>query len=64
MGRDQFRQLLKNAKIAKNEGIPLCQDTGLAVVFEELGQDIHIVEGDFNEAERTVRGQGRTRVTI
>ena len=50
VGRDHLRQLLENAKIAKNEGVPLCQDTGLAVVFAELGQDVHIVEGDFNEA--------------
>ena len=50
VGKDHLRQLLENAKIAKNEGVPLCQDTGLAVVFAELGQDVHIVEGDFNEA--------------
>ena len=33
---------LENAKIAKRDGIPICQDTGLAVVFVELGQDVHI----------------------
>ena len=49
-GKDIFRQLLENAKIARNEGIPLCQDTGLAVVFIEMGQDIHIVGGDLNES--------------
>jgi fumarate hydratase subunit alpha len=48
--KDHLRQLLENAKIAKNEGVPLCQVYGLAVVFAELGQDVHIVEGDFNEA--------------
>jgi len=49
-GRDAFRQLLENARIAKEENLPLCQDTGLAVVFVEVGQDIHIVDGDLNEA--------------
>ena len=50
MGKDIFRQLLENAKIAKEEGLPLCQDTGLAVVFVEMGQDLHMVGGDLNEA--------------
>ncbi len=49
-GKDIFRQLLENAKIAKEEGIPLCQDTGMVVVFIEMGQDIHIVGGDLNES--------------
>lgn len=50
IGKDIFRQLLQNAKIAKEEGIPLCQDTGLAVVFVEVGQNIHIVGGDLTES--------------
>jgi len=50
VGQDIFRQLLENAKIAGGEGIPLCQDTGLVVVFVELGQDLHLVGGDLNEA--------------
>jgi fumarate hydratase subunit alpha len=49
-GKDIFRQLLENAKIAKEEGIPLCQDTGMVVVFIEMGQDIHIMGGDLNES--------------
>ena len=48
-GREIFRQLLENAKIARSEGIPYCQDTGMAVVFAEVGQDVHLV-GDFEEA--------------
>lgn len=43
-------QIIKNDKISKNEKIALCQDTGYAVLFVELGQDVHIVDGDFNEA--------------
>ena len=50
VGRDALRQLLENARIAQEEGLPLCQDTGLAVVFVEMGQDIHIVNGDLNDA--------------
>ena len=50
VGKDIFRQLLENAKIAKEECIPLCQDTGLVVTFVEMGQDIHIVGGDLNQA--------------
>jgi fumarate hydratase subunit alpha len=50
LGRDALRQLLENARIAQEEGLPLCQDTGLAVVFVEIGQDIHIVNGDLNDA--------------
>ncbi len=50
VGKDGFRQLLENAKIAREEGLALCQDTGLAVVFVEMGQDCHVVGGDLNEA--------------
>lgn len=46
LGKGIFRQLLENAKIAQEEKIALCQDTGLAVVFVEMGQDVHIVGGD------------------
>jgi fumarate hydratase subunit alpha len=49
-GREIFRQLLENASIAGQERVPLCQDCGLAVVFVELGQEVHIVGGDFQEA--------------
>lgn len=50
MGRNILGQLLENAAIAAEENIPICQDTGLAVVFAELGQDVHIVGGDFEAA--------------
>ena len=49
-GREIFRQLLENARIAREERIPMCQDCGLAVVFVELGQEVHLVGGDFAEA--------------
>ena len=43
-------RLLENAAIARKEHIPLCQDTGVAVVFLELGQDVHIAGGSLYEA--------------
>ena len=43
-------QILQNAEIAASERIPLCQDTGLAVIFIDLGQDAHIVRGDLYTA--------------
>ena len=49
-GREIFRQLLENARIALEGSIPLCQDCGLCVVFVELGQEVRIVGGDFQEA--------------
>jgi len=46
--RQALRGILDNAEIARKEKLPLCQDTGLAVVFVELGQDVHVTGGDFN----------------
>ncbi len=50
VGRDILGQLLENAQIASSENMPICQDTGLAVIFVDIGQDVHIVGGDFTEA--------------
>jgi len=47
---DILDQILQNAKIAKEEKIPLCQDTGFAVFFVELGQEVKITGGDFLSA--------------
>lgn len=49
-GKEILNLLIDNANIASGESIPMCQDTGFAVVFAELGQDVHITGGDFNEA--------------
>jgi fumarate hydratase subunit alpha len=43
-------QILENARIAREDQMPLCQDTGLAIVFVELGQAVHVTDGDFSEA--------------
>ena len=50
VGKEVFSQLLENARIAREDGIALCQDTGLVVVFVEMGQNVHIVGGDLNES--------------
>jgi fumarate hydratase subunit alpha len=50
LGREILNQILENAEIAKNEKMPLCQDTGLAAIFAELGQEVHIEGGGFEEA--------------
>ncbi|MDR0816101.1 MAG: fumarate hydratase [Desulfovibrio sp.] len=50
VGKDVLGQLMENADIARKETMPICQDTGLAVVFVELGQEVHISGGDFEAA--------------
>jgi len=50
VGREVLGQLIENARIAREERVPICQDTGLAVVFLEIGQDVHLVGGDLKEA--------------
>lgn len=49
-GREVIEVLLQNAAIAAREMIPICQDTGMAVLFVELGQDLHIRGGSLTEA--------------
>lgn len=49
LGRQVLGQLEDNLRIASEDMIPICQDTGMAVVFVEIGQDVH-VNGDINEA--------------
>jgi len=49
-GKNVLAQLLENARIASRERIPLCQDTGITVVFLEIGQELQITDGDLGEA--------------
>jgi fumarate hydratase subunit alpha len=48
--RDTLGKLIENMDIAKDEKMPLCQDTGIACVFLELGQEVHITGGGLCEA--------------
>jgi len=50
LGKEVLSQLIENAGVAKAEKLPLCQDCGTAVVFLEIGQDVHISGGDLNSA--------------
>jgi fumarate hydratase subunit alpha len=50
VGQEILDQLIENARIAREEKVPMCQDTGLAVIFLEIGQDLHLTGGDLTEA--------------
>ncbi|BAK47404.1 hypothetical protein CXIVA_14380 [Clostridium sp. SY8519] len=50
LGRKILNQLQENLKIAEEDRIPICQDTGMAVFFFEIGQEVHFTGGDFTEA--------------
>jgi fumarate hydratase subunit alpha len=50
LGKEVLKVLIENARVAHEEGIPICQDTGLAVVFIDLGQDVHLKGGGLIEA--------------
>lgn len=50
LGRVILGKILENHRLAKSEGAPACQDTGVAVVFLEVGQDVHIAGGSLTEA--------------
>ena len=50
VGRNVLEQLQENLKIAANDMIPICQDTGMTVVFMEIGQDVHFINGNLEDA--------------
>ena len=50
IGRNTLQQISDNYTISANERVAICQDTGMSVVFAEVGQDLHIENGDFEEA--------------
>ncbi len=50
VGKEVLKELLRNADAARQEHMPICQDTGVAVTFLEIGQDVHIVGGGLTEA--------------
>ena len=52
-GREVLRQLIENDRLAAEKKMPICQDTGMAVIFMDLGQDVHLTGGDVNEAIET-----------
>jgi fumarate hydratase subunit alpha len=50
VGKEILEQVIENARLAREEQVPICQDTGLAVIFLEVGQEVHLVGGDLKEA--------------
>ena len=50
IGMDVLNRLIENAAIAERDKIPICQDTGMAVVFIEMGQEVNIIGGSLYEA--------------
>lgn len=50
LGKQVLNQLQDNLMIAAEDNIPICQDTGMAVIFLEIGQEVHFVEGNLEEA--------------
>ena len=60
LGKKILGQLKENLDIAGNEQIPICQDTGMAVVFVKIGQDVHIEGGSFSAAINEGVRQGYT----
>ena len=65
VAKEVIRELKENARIARDEQSPICQDTGIAVLFVEIGQDAHVVGGDLkaaiNEGVRRGYGEGYLR---
>lgn len=49
-GKYSLEKILKNVKLARNEQVPMCQDTGMTVILAEVGQNVRIVAGDFTDA--------------
>lgn len=60
MAKGILEKILENVDIAKNEQMPMCQDTGMACVFVELGQEVHIVGGSLEDAINEGVRQGYT----
>ena len=50
IGKSVLHDLCRNFQLAETEHIPICQDTGMAVVFAEFGQDLHIMGGNFEDS--------------
>ncbi|GBC88813.1 L(+)-tartrate dehydratase subunit alpha [bacterium HR13] len=68
IGKEVLRQILLNAQAAKEEQMAYCQDTGVAVIFVEIGQDVHIVGGSLidaiNEGIRQAYKEGYLRASM
>ncbi len=68
LGKKILNQLIENMEIAKEDNIPICQDTGMAVFFVEIGQDVHIegmnITDAINEGVRQGYTEGYLRKSV
>ena len=64
LGRQILDQLKENLDIAGTDMIPICQDTGMAVIFINIGQDVHLTGGNITEAINAVSYTHLTLPTI
>ena len=60
LGKQILNQLQENLEIAAKDMIPICQDTGMAVIFAKIGQDVHFVSGSFKDAVNAGVAKGYT----
>lgn len=60
VGKQVFDDLIDNLDAARNEKLPICQDCGMAVIFLEIGQDVHIVGGSLEQAVNDGVAKGYT----
>ncbi|MFN7064852.1 MAG: fumarate hydratase [Aquificaceae bacterium] len=68
LGREVLQQILLNIRAAKEEQMAYCQDTGVAVVFVDIGQEVHVVDGSLenaiNEGVRKAYTEGYLRASM
>ncbi|MDF2523073.1 MAG: hydro-lyase, Fe-S type, tartrate/fumarate subfamily [Clostridiales bacterium] len=60
VGKDILKQIIENAEIARSENMAMCQDTGMAVFFVDIGQEVHIEGGSLTDAINEGVRQGYT----
>lgn len=68
IAKEMLDKIITNSEIARNDNMPICQDTGMAIVFVELGQDVHIIGGNLiaaiNEGVRRGYEDGFLRKSV
>lgn len=60
LGQEIFSEMIANCDLARENSVPICQDTGMAVIFAEVGQEVHLVGGAFEDAIQEGVRQGYT----
>lgn len=60
LGKEILGMICENTRVAREDSVPICQDTGMAVIFMEVGQDVHFVGGDITDALNGGVGCGYT----